>query len=349
MTNPIKNFPAMGGGLLALSSALLFGASMPLVQRVGVGVSSWMTAALLYAGASVAGLLCSSSAKEAVLQRQHWWRLLLMAVFGAMIAPAALAWGLQHTSGMSASLMLTQEAVFTVLLSFLLYREPIDRRVGLAIVLLSCGGILLVFDRTENGTMQVVGLLAVMGATISWGFDNTLSRTLADFDPGQVILGKSAVGALCSFLIAVASKQMQLPINAGVSIFLIGAMGYGLSLRFYLLAQRTFGAARTGSVFAASPFIGAVIALGLGERGCSFWLLGGAVLMFAGVALHLTETHQHEHIHEALEHEHSHNHDDGHHTHPHNPMPKVHSHWHTHAPIKHSHPHVPDLHHIHPH
>jgi drug/metabolite transporter (DMT)-like permease len=216
-------------------------------------------------------------------------------------------------------------------------------------MLLSCGGILLVFDRAENGTMQVLGLLAVMGATISWGIDNTLSRGLADFDPGQVILGKSALGAICSFLIALATKEMELSLNSGISLFLIGATGYGLSLRFYLLAQRTFGAARTGSVFATSPFIGAIIALGLGERGFSFWLLGGATLMLAGVVLHLTEKHEHEHLHKALEHEHAHSHDDGHHTHTHNLQPKVHSHLHIHEPIQHSHPHTPDLHHIHPH
>jgi drug/metabolite transporter (DMT)-like permease len=347
----MKNRPAMRGAFLALLSALLFGASTPLVQQVGVGVSSWMTAAVLYAGASVAGLLLRSTATtEAALRRQHLPRLLLMSVFGAMIAPTALAWGLQHTSGMSASLMLTQEAVFTVLLSFLLYREQIDRRVGLAIALLTCGGILLVFDRAENGAMQVIGLLAVMGATVSWGMDNTLSRALADFDPGQVILGKSAMGATCSFLVAVATGGMELPLNAGISLFLIGATGYGLSLRFYLLAQREFGAARTGSVFAASPFIGAVVALGLGERGFSLGLLGGAMLMLAGVILHLTERHEHEHQHETLEHEHAHTHDDEHHTHIHNPLPKkAHSHWHIHNPTQHSHPHAPDLHHSHSH
>ena len=73
-----------------------------------------------------------------------------MALCGAVIGPVALAWGLQHTSGMSASLMLTLEAVFTVLLSCLLYREHIDRRVGLAIALLTLGGGLLVFDRVRE-------------------------------------------------------------------------------------------------------------------------------------------------------------------------------------------------------
>ncbi|MDP3332216.1 MAG: DMT family transporter [Methylococcaceae bacterium] len=346
----MKNHPAARGAFLALLAALLFGASTPLVQRVGVGVSAWMTAAMLYSGAAITGLLLhSGTAKEAALRRRHWPRLLLMALCGAVIGPVALSWGLQHTSGMSASLMLTLEAVFTVLLSCLLYREHIDRR-GLAIVLLTLGGGLLVFDRAGNGATQVIGLLAVTGATVSWALDNTLSRALADLDPGRVVLGKATVGAACSFLIAAATGETVLSLSAGVGLFLIGVTGYGLSLRFYLLAQRALGAARTGSVFATAPFIGAVIAFGLGERGLSPWLLGGAALMVAGVVLHISERHEHKHEHKALEHEHAHTHDDGHHTHIHAQIPVgAHSHRHMHELVTHSHSHTPDLHHVHKH
>jgi drug/metabolite transporter (DMT)-like permease len=347
----VKKFPAARGAFLALLAALLFGASTPLVQRVGIGVSAWMTAAMLYTGAAVAGLLLRSGTyKEAALRRRHWPHLLLMALCGAVIGPVALAWGLQRTSGMSASLMLTLEAVFTVLLSCLLYREHIDRCVGLAIALLTLGGGLLVLDRTGNGATQVIGLLAVMGATVSWAVDNTLSRSLADLDPGRVVLGKATVGAACSFLIAATSGETDLSLSAGVDLFLIGVTGYGLSLRFYFLAQRALGAARTGSVFATAPFIGAVIAFGLGEQGLSPWLLGGAALMAAGVVLHISERHEHQHGHEALEHEHAHNHDDGHHTHSHAQIPaSAHNHWHTHEPVTHCHAHTPDLHHVHKH
>jgi drug/metabolite transporter (DMT)-like permease len=112
--------------------------------------------------------------------------------------------------------------VFTILLSFLLYRGHIDRRIGLAIVFLTRGGVLLVFDRAENGVAQVIGLLAVMAATVSWGVDNTLSRALADRAPGRV-LGKVATGAAYSFLMAAATGGTMLSLDAGVGLFLIGA------------------------------------------------------------------------------------------------------------------------------
>jgi drug/metabolite transporter (DMT)-like permease len=226
-----------------------------------------------------------------------------------------------------------------------------DRRVKSALGLLTAGGALLVLDQAQAaGGTQWLGLLAVLGATAAWGLDNTLSRALAERDPGQVVLGKSLLGTLATAGIAFASAAPPPPIDAALALLLTGAAGYGLSLRLYLLAQREFGAARTGSVFAFAPFIGAVVAIALGERGASMWLVAGALLMLAGVILHLMERHAHEHLHEPLEHEHAHSHDDGHHTHDHASMPVgAHSHAHRHEPLVHIHPHTPDTHHAHRH
>jgi hypothetical protein len=47
--------PALRGGLLALAAALLFGVSTPLIQALGSGLGPFSTAALLYAGATLAG------------------------------------------------------------------------------------------------------------------------------------------------------------------------------------------------------------------------------------------------------------------------------------------------------
>ena len=122
--------PAWRGGMLALFAAALFGVSTPLVQHFGAGVGAFTTAALLYGGAAIMGwLLRRPVEREARLLRTDLSRLVAMAGFGAVVGPVALAWGLQHTSGTSASLMLTLEALFTALLAWRLYRETMDGRV----------------------------------------------------------------------------------------------------------------------------------------------------------------------------------------------------------------------------
>lgn len=332
-------------------AAVLFGVSTPLVQKFGVGLGAFSTAALLYGGAAVVGwMLRRPVEREARLQRPDLSRLLAMAVFGAVVGPVALAWGLQHTSGTSASLMLTLEAFFTALLAWRLYSETLDRRVWTAMTLLLVGGILLVLDQGRSGGVQLWGLLAVLLATAAWGVDNTLSRALAERDPGQVVMVKALLGASATLVLAVFLGEPLPTVGAALGLFAVGASGYGLSLRFYLLAQRAFGAARTGSVFALAPFMGAALAVALGDRSTSGMMVLGSLLMLGGVLLHMVESHGHAHQHEALEHEHAHRHDDGHHNHIHDPMPVAqHSHSHQHEPLHHTHAHVPDAHHLHRH
>ena len=344
-------WPALRGGLLALSAAGLFGISTPLVQRAGAGLGAFTTAALLYAGAALIGaLLRQPVGREAALRRSDLPRLGWMALFGAAIGPVALAWGLQHTSGTSASLMLALEALFTAVLARNLYREVMDRRVWTAMFLLLVGGVILIVDRGLNGGVQLLGLCAVLVATAAWGVDNTLSRALAERDPGQVVLGKAALGVMATAALAVVAGEPFPGWRSMSALLAIGASGYGLSLRLYLLAQRAFGAARTGSVFAFAPFIGALLAIALGDRSLSWGMAAGGGLMLVGVALHMMESHGHEHEHEALEHEHAHRHDDGHHDHRHDSFQaSTHSHAHRHEPERHVHPHVPDAHHGHQH
>lgn len=354
LTDRFAQLPALKGGLLALLAALLFGVSTPLVQRWGAGLGAFATAALLYGGAALVGLTLRRPAdQEARLHRADLPRLVWMAGFGAVIGPVALAWGLQHTTGTGASLMLTLEAVFTAVLAGWWYGEAMGRRVWGAVVLLLAGGVALVLEQGlqgQAGQASVWGLLAVLAATAAWGIDNTLSRALAERDPAQVVVAKCVLGSCATATLAWWAHEPVPQLGAIVGLMLVGAAGYGLSLRFYLLAQRSFGAARTGSVYAFAPFVGAALAWVLGDRSGGWGLMLASVLMVAGIALHLMETHAHWHDHEAMTHEHAHTHDDGHHLHPHDPMPSgPHSHLHRHEPMRHTHAHVPDAHHTHRH
>jgi drug/metabolite transporter (DMT)-like permease len=246
--------------------------------------------------------------------------------------------------------MLTLEASFTALLARILYKESMDRRVWMAMGFLVLGSVVLVLDAGAAGGVSAIGLAAVLLATAAWGVDNAISRGLAERDPGQVVLAKASLGTMLTASGAFLLREPLPSLGAAAALLAIGATGYGLSLRFYLLAQRAFGAARTGSVFAFAPFIGAGVAMAIGDRSTDLLTAFAGALMLTGVVLHLAESHAHEHAHEALEHEHAHGHDDGHHAHRHDPMPSgPHSHWHRHEPARHAHAHVPDAHHEHRH
>jgi drug/metabolite transporter (DMT)-like permease len=342
--------PIARGSLLAIGAALLFGITTPAVKHFGANVGAFATAALLYAGAAVGAGLLRRRTDEAGVTRRHVLRIVSVATFGAVLAPTAFAWGLQRSGALATSLLLNLESVFTVFLAHQVYRERIGKRVTVACGLMLCGGALLTLRIHDAGSSSVLGLSAIGCATVFWALDNTFTRSLADLEPTSVVFWKASTGAAGSTVLAVLMNDAWPRELASAALLACGAAGYGLSLRLYLEAQRTLGAARTGSLFALGPFVGAAVSFALGDRAGAPLILAAALVFACAAYLHVTETHRHRHLHEPLDHEHPHTHDDGHHTHLH--LPAVvgsHSHAHQHQQVEHDHPHGADVHHRHGH
>ena len=349
MKTSAENKPLARGSLLAISAAVLFGLVTPAVEHFGKDAGAFSTAALLYVGAALVAIVPAANIAESAVTRRSIPRVLVVAVLGAALAPACFAWGVQRAGALATALLLNFEAVFTIVLARTIHREPFGRRIVLATVFFLIGGALLALRSAQRGASPS-GLIAILAATLLWSLDNTFTKPLSDLDPRSVVLWKSAAGAFFSILIALLMRAAW-PVLGGVfGLVLCGALGYGLSLRFYLSAQREIGAGRTASLFAIGPFVGAAAAMAWGDRMGVGWICVSGVCFAIAAWLHATERHAHAHAHPALEHEHAHSHDDGHHTHVHvPPVVGAHSHSHSHEAIEHAHPHALDVHHRHEH
>jgi drug/metabolite transporter (DMT)-like permease len=342
---------ARGTGLAALA-ALLFGVTAPFLERASRGLGALWATSFLYLGAAAGAGVAAIPRRRLrgpLLRGRKLARVALVALAGGVVAPACLILGLARAGAATASLLLALEAPFTVALAWVFFREHLGRRLVLAAALILAGALVL-GARAPGAEGTALGALLVGVAALAWAADNTLSRTLADEDPVAVVALKGSIGAALSAAAALAAGE-RIPAAAAISALLVvGAFGYGLSVQLYLRAQTLVGAARTASVFATAPFLGAGAALLLGTPWPGWRFPLAAALMLAGVALQALERHSHVHTHAALEHEHMHTHDDGHHTHAHDPMPAgPHTHAHRHEPLTHDHEHSEDLHHRHSH
>src|SRR6185436_13425110 len=186
----------------------------------------------------------------------------------------------------------------------------------LAVAIMATAGGLLALDAAARSSATLLGGLAVAAATLAWAIDNTLTRGLAERDPLQVIAAKGALGALVTGALAIVRAEAAPGAVTVAALLACGATGYGVSLRLYLLAQRRIGAARTASVFALAPFVGAAVAWLLGDRDATVLTALAAAGFGLGVYLHVSEQHAHAHVHAPVEHEHAHG-PDLHHDHSH--------------------------------
>ncbi len=335
----------------ALGAAVLFGAGTPLAKLLLDAVSPWLAAGLLYLGSGV-GLLAFRLVRRS--PRVHLARPDVPALggavlFGGVVGPVLLMYGLSGMPASGASLLLNAEGVFTACLAWLVFRENAGRRVVLGMVAIVTGAVVLSWPG-EARFAGALPALAVLGACLAWGIDNNLTRMVALTDATWLAAVKGLVAGPVNLGIAVAlGSGLPSAATAG-AVMLVGLVSYGVSLVLFVVALRHVGTARAGAYFSVAPFFGMLLAVALGDALTLPLVVAGA-LMAGGVWLHLTERHVHVHTHPALTHDHWHTHDDGHHTHTHDePVPREgHRHLHQHYPVTHSHPHYPDSHHRHHH
>ena len=344
---------------LALLAAALFGASTPVAKLLLGFTDRLMLAGLLYLGSGVGLAVVSGIARtrrrravEAPLRTAdlHW--LAAVVLFGGILGPAFLVWGLALTTASAASLLLNVEALATMAIAWLVFRENVDRRVFAGAMAILAGAVMLAWPAGVGGATGFSwGSGLIVLACLAWGVDNNLTRKLSAADPMQIAMIKGLAAGSVNLALALTAGAGWPGAGVVAASAAVGFLGYGVSLVLFVLALRGLGSARTGAYFSTAPFLGAALSLLVFDEAVTLQLVAAGALMSLGVYLHLTEHHEHEHAHEPIEHEHRHVHD-GHHQHRHDasdPAGEPHNHRHRHAALTHRHPHFPDLHHRHGH
>ena len=256
------------GILLAILAAALYAISSPFSKLLLDYVPSTLMAGLLYLGAGMGmGVIAlirrfrKSPRTEVPFARSDLPFVLAMIVLD-IAAPILLLLGLSMTTAANASLLNNFEIVATALIALCVFREAISPRLwgGIAFVTAACA--LLSFE--DMSALRLSGgSLLILGACVCWGIENNCTRRLSDKDPLMIVLLKGIFSGTGSVVIGLILGQRVSSFVAVPATLAVGFVAYGLSIFFYVYAQRMLGAARTGAYYAVAPFIGTALSLAI--------------------------------------------------------------------------------------
>lgn len=314
----------------AILAAALYAINIPLSKILLEQVEPTMMAAFLYLGAGLGlflyGLVSSEREHSDPLTRKELPYTIGMIVLD-IAAPILLMLGLEQTNSANASLLNNFEIVATSMIAFFVFREALSKRLTLAIILVTFASISLSFE--GEGSFQFnLGSLLVLGAACCWGLENNCTRMLSSKSSVQITTIKGTCSGLGSLVIALVIGEKIPGILWIGAVLLLGFVAYGLSINFYIKAQKDLGAAKTSAYYSIAPFLGVAFGmLLLNERPGIQFYVGLAIMIVATVlmvkdTIGLQHTHEHAHVHT-----HEHRHNDLVHTHSHE---HVHTHTHIH-------------------
>ena len=346
-----KKNVAIGFAVLA---AALYAINIPVAKLLTPHVSATMLAAFLYLGAGIGMVIyrfvhkrLGHAKPKAPLTRKELPFTVGMVVLD-IAAPIFLMTGVARTTAANATLLNNFEIVATTLIALAVFREVVSKQLWLAILAVAVSSAILTFEG-KGSFMFNEGSLFVLAACCCWGLENNCTRKISNKDNEEIVVIKGLCSGAGSLVIALILGEPFPGFIWIAATLLLGFVAYGLSINFYIMAQKDLGAAKTSAYYSIAPFLGVAFSMILlGERPALRFYIALAIIVFATVlmvrdSISLQHTHTHEHVHT-----HEHRHGDMVHTHEH---AHVHEHLHTHGGSDEQHSHkyhdLPDHNHAH--
>lgn len=273
--------------LFALAAAMLYALNAP-VSKILLGkIPPTIMAALLYLGAGTGLFIVEiiqkkalGKTKEIPLSKADLPYTVGMVALD-VAAPVLMMTGLTMTSAANASLLNNFEIVATSVIAFCVFKEKISGRLWFGIALVTIASAILSFENLSSFKFSS-GSVLVLLACCCWGLENNCTRKLSDKSPVQIVIIKGICSGLCSLIIALIKGERLSDFKYVPIAVLLGFTAYGLSIMFYIYAQRGLGAAKTGAYYAAAPFISSGLSLLIFGEIPSAPFAAALIIMLAG-------------------------------------------------------------------
>ena len=281
--------------IFAILAAILYALSTPVSKILMTQIPPSFLAGLLYLGAGF-GMLPISLVKKSGSAFRKIDKKDLPYIIGMIIldiaAPVFLMIALSGSAAANISLINNFEIVATSLIAFVLFRERISGKLCCGITLITVSSLLLSFEGMESLSFSTYSAFAFL-ACISWGFENNCTRKLSDCDSSRIVVIKGIGSGTGALLVShILQEEIRLSIYV-VAALVLGFFAYGLSVYFYVSAQRSLGAAKTSSYYAIAPFTSALLSIVVLRElpGVSF--IVAFVVMIGGMVLVTTDSYLH--------------------------------------------------------
>ena len=231
--------------------------------------------------------------------RQSWKTLTLIGLTGVLGYQIFFMHGMQFTAAGDASLIITFNPIFTVLLAAPLLGQPISRKmfVGLA-----CGfvGVAVVTGWSPNTDIpfedRILGDFMILLASLNWAMTTNMTKRMMERRKGEaeastleIVVWYSLIGTLMlTPLAAWETWQYGLPqptMTDWYAILYLGALSTVLAYYWFAMGIEKLGATAAASYVFLVPVFGVLGGVLLLDEKVGWTLIVGFILIVSGVRL----------------------------------------------------------------
>jgi drug/metabolite transporter (DMT)-like permease len=282
------------GYLMLLAAMVLLGASFVAAEVMVAAVPKFLALGLRFGMASIV-LLPVMLLQLPRLDRGTLGLIGLQALAGPVLFNVLLFHSLERTSAGSFGIIYSTLPIATAALSWLLLRERLTMRHGMAIVLAVAGAALLSLGGPSSGTAihaTIIGNLMAVAAVLSSGLFAVLGKRIAGGMPPVCSAGLVSFAALLMVLPAAAGEAAAFDFaavdrtTAIAALFWAAGSGVGFFVLWYAGLVRV-EASTAGTFTAAVPVTALALSSTFTGVAISWGQLSGMACACAGIAIYV--------------------------------------------------------------
>ena len=281
--------------LYAILAAALYAINVPLSKLLLNYVEPTMMASFLYLGAGLGlfiyGLvekkIGRNERKESLTKKELPYTIAMVVL--DIMAPILLMLGITMTNSANVSLLNNFEIVATSIIALFIFREVISKKLWFAIALVTIASIVLSFEGVGSFTFNQ-GSLLVLGACLCWGFENNCTKMISNKSSIEIVVIKGTFSGLGSLMVALIIGEHIPAVKWLICVLVLGFVAYGLSIHFYIMAQKDLGAAKTSAFYSIAPFLGVAFSMLLLNERPSMQFYVALIIMIISTYLMVKDT-----------------------------------------------------------
>ncbi|OCB77291.1 DMT family transporter [Flavobacterium crassostreae] len=284
-----RNIALLGATLVSIIYGLTFTIAKDVMPQY-IGAYGFIL--LRVGGATVLFWLAWLFMPKEKIALQDFPRIVAAAFFGVAFNMLTFFKGLSLTSPISAAVIMVTTPMIVLVLSAIIMRERLQKRVfvGILLGLLGTGSLILYGKTVANGSHAALGNLLVLVNAISYGFYLIVVKKLMDkYRAFTFVKWIYLFGLL--MVVPFGWNQIQamhweaIPVDIGWKIVFVVVVSTFLTYLINLLSMKELKPTTVAVFIYLQPFFATLFAIGLGKDTLSFTKIASALLLFIGVYL----------------------------------------------------------------
>ncbi|MFO7869062.1 MAG: DMT family transporter [Bacteroidales bacterium] len=280
-----------------LFANLLYGVNFIIVKQVLPEYATWQALALMRGvGALLLMWLVSLFFKSDKLEKKDVWKIAIAGFLGVTVNQSLLVWGIELSSPVNASIIMTLNPLFVMVLSALILKYPITKVKILGILFGGVGAVMLIVSTQYNKLTgaHISGDLIILSNAIMYGlylvWTKPLMKKYGSFTVLKYMFVFGVVPVMMyggNDVLQIDFASMPVSIYAAIGFVIVGATF--LTYMLNIIGLKYVNPTTVSIYIYIQPIVAAIISISIGEDNFSWLKLISMIMVFVGVYL-VTQT-----------------------------------------------------------